>query len=503
MVYKWQGKLLKVDGKFAAAESCCCGKWYCILTKDGDYECSETKPDDGEVLSEHDDEKACQDECYERYYCIDDGGDYMCVKEGELPEDADIISGPDRLEDCEASCENCPPCGDKACESDFEGNTDAVEECCYGLGEEEWTFRADTNDWELTAHCGGDERSPCEGSDAAGFPQNPSDGDTTSFPCKSNGSTPTGNKDCEKCKYDCVEYPDDPTSSSCERAPDTGKSTQEECERECLGQWYCTSTFECERQKEPANPAKTGYDSEDECVDAAPTDCTAPPPPPTCEFPYNVTITTSITNVRLDPDLQAAAGSKAGEITQRLQEVLSLSPPAFTRWCCGLSGCNLTESWTSWMTFDDVEQGAETRVFGSGADLDGGIVVFTRMWPANGVGYNALSEFQPVPDGDFGPTAVGITYFGFPAGDPTKPLPMTLRNICDGTTSYTITGTNRPAGSLRIDYRYLYEDEDGGTAVAIGQAAGSFYGDTEYTISWDYGGAPTRQALPETENPLP
>jgi hypothetical protein len=49
-----------------------------------------------------------------------------------------------------------------------------------------------------------------------------------------------------------------------------------------MGQWHCTSTSECERQKEPPNPAKKGFDTEDECLAAAPVDCAPPCEETTC-----------------------------------------------------------------------------------------------------------------------------------------------------------------------------------------------------------------------------
>ena len=270
--YKWAGKLLKRNGKFAIAKSCCCEQWYCVLTQSGDYECRDARPDPSEnaqVLSDHKTEKDCQKECYERYYCIDDNGDYRCVKESDLPDDADIISGPQRQEECEEKCENCPPCGDKACEAAATGDDTIIEDCCFNLADEEqWTFNG--TDWELTQRCGNDERTPCKGRPVPSFPQGLNAGDVFTVSCVPNGKTPDDNPDCEKCLYSC-----DKTSTpyACVPEPDNGKYTEKECAKECEGLWYCTSETECERQNPPQNPAKKGFETERECLDSAEDEC--------------------------------------------------------------------------------------------------------------------------------------------------------------------------------------------------------------------------------------
>jgi hypothetical protein len=270
--YKWAGKLLKRKGKFAVAKSCCCEQWYCVLTQGGDYECRDAKPDPNEnaqVLSEHKTEKECQKECYERYYCIDDNGDYRCVKESDLPDDADIISGPQRLEECEAKCENCPPCGDKACEAAAAGDDTIIEDCCFNLADEEqWTFNG--TDWELTQRCGKDERTPCKGRPVPSFPQGLNAGDVFTLSCVPDGRTPEDNPDCGKCLYDCDK---DTEPKSCVRAADTGKYTEKECKKECEGLWYCTSAMSCDQQSPPLNPAKEGFEYLADCLTAAKTDC--------------------------------------------------------------------------------------------------------------------------------------------------------------------------------------------------------------------------------------
>jgi hypothetical protein len=278
--YKWAGKLLKRQGKLAVAQTCCCEQWYCVLTQGGDYECRDAKPDPNEnaqILSEHKTEKECLDQCYERYYCIDENGDYQCVKESDLPPNATIVSGPQRKEECEAKCENCPPCGNEACEAEAKGDDTIIEECCFNLDdEEEWTFNG--TDWELTQRCGNDERTPCKGRPVPSFPQGLNAGDVFTLSCVPDGRKPEDNRDCEKCLYDC-----DKTSTpySCVYTPDDGTYTEKECDTECVGKWYCKSPTECEQQNPPANPAKQGFDTESECVSAAPTDC-APPPERCC-----------------------------------------------------------------------------------------------------------------------------------------------------------------------------------------------------------------------------
>lgn len=293
--YKWAGKLLVrseflsddekkrgVTKKFAVSEACCCAQWYCVLTSSGDYECRDKRPDpteNAQVLSEHKTEKECLDQCYERYYCIDESGDYKCVKESDLPENATIISGPQRQEECEAKCENCPPCGNEACESEAKGDDTIIEECCFNLeDEEEWTFNG--TDWELTQRCGNDDRTPCKGKPVASFPPGNNAGEVFTLPCVPDGRKPEDNKDCEKCLYDCDKTT---TPYTCVYTPDDGKYTEKECDTECVGKWYCKSPSECEQQNPPLNPAKQGYDTEGECVSAAPTEC-APPPPPTPKY---------------------------------------------------------------------------------------------------------------------------------------------------------------------------------------------------------------------------
>lgn len=295
--YKWAGKLLVrseflsddekkrgVTKKFAVSEACCCAQWYCVLTSSGDYECRDKRPDpteNAQVLSEHKTEKDCQKECYERYYCIDESGDYKCVKESDLPENATIISGPQRQEECEAKCENCPPCGNEACESEAKGDDAIIEECCFNLeDEEEWTFNG--TDWELTQRCGNDERTPCKGKPVPSFPQGLNPGDVFTLSCIPDGRKPEDNKDCEKCLYDCDKTT---TPYTCVYTPDDGKYTEKECDTECAGRWYCKSHNECEKQNPPKNPAKNGYDTESECLDAAIVDCCAPDcstPPDIC-----------------------------------------------------------------------------------------------------------------------------------------------------------------------------------------------------------------------------
>lgn len=273
--YKWAGKLLKRRGKLAVAQTCCCEQWYCVLTPGGDYECRDAKPDPNEnaqVLSEHKTEKECLDQCYERYYCIDDNGDYQCVKESDLPPNATIVSGPQRKEECEAKCENCPPCGNKACEAEANGDDTIIEECCFNLDdEEEWTFNG--TDWELTQRCGNDERTPCKGRPVPSFPQGLNPGDVFTLSCVPDGRKPEDNRDCEKCLYDCDK---DTDPHSCIRAPDTGKYTEKECKKECEGLWYCTSYTNCTQQSTPLNPAKEGFEYLADCLQAAKTECCDP-----------------------------------------------------------------------------------------------------------------------------------------------------------------------------------------------------------------------------------
>jgi hypothetical protein len=277
--YKWAGKLLKRQGKLAVAQTCCCEQWYCVLTQGGDYECRDAQPDPNEnaqVLSEHKTEKDCQRECYERYYCIDDNGDYQCKKEGEVQPNDDIVGGPYPVDECETECVNCPPCGNDACEAEAAGDNDIVVQCCAALtDDEEWTYDEDAAEWTLTRHCGDNKLTPCRGDDAAGFPDSPQDGDKANFPCVPNGKTPDNLPDCKKCLFDCDK---DAAPPACIPAPDTGKYAKKECEKECAGLWYCTSTTECERQNPPKNPAKKGFETKDECVAAAPEECEAPPP---------------------------------------------------------------------------------------------------------------------------------------------------------------------------------------------------------------------------------
>jgi hypothetical protein len=296
--YRWARKLLVrnefitpaeeqrgVKKKFAISERCCCPQWFCVLTKDGDYECRDVRPepDTGEqVLSEHKDEKSCQEECYERYYCVDRNKDYQCIREGEVLSSDDVVGGPYRLEECEEQCNNCPPCGNEACEAEAAGDNDIIAACCAALeAEEEWTFNGDTAEWSLTQHCGEDKKTPCSGDATAGFPDNPADGDTVTFPCAPNGNTPRDLPDCTKCLFDCDK---NVTPYTCVRAPDAGLYTEKECERECAGLWYCVDHKTCERQNPPKNPAKQGYDTEDECLAQAETECCRPQ----CSVPPNV-----------------------------------------------------------------------------------------------------------------------------------------------------------------------------------------------------------------------
>jgi hypothetical protein len=289
--YKWSKKLLVrnefltdeekkrgVTKKFAVAEACCCPQWYCVLTAGGDYECRDTSPppdENAQVLSEHKDETACQKECYERYYCVNVNNDYQCKKEGDVKEDDDIVGGPYPEDECETECVNCPPCGNDACEAEAAGDTDIIAQCCASLtDDEEWTYDEDAAEWTITRYCGDNKNTPCRGDDAAGFPDSPQDGDTVNFPCVPNGKVPDDLPDCKKCLFDCDK---DAQPPECIPAPDTGQYAKKECEKECAGLWYCTSTTECERQNPPKNPAKKGFETEDECVAAAPVDCAMPP----------------------------------------------------------------------------------------------------------------------------------------------------------------------------------------------------------------------------------
>jgi hypothetical protein len=215
--------------------------------------------------------------------------------------------------------------------------------------------------------------------------------------------------------------------------------------------------------------------------------------PKECEFPYNVTVSTSLTNVRLDPELEAAAGSKAGDIKKRLEEILVLNPPTFTRWCCTVDNCSLTDSIDGgYSDFDGVAQEASTIVSGSGANLDAGISVYTQNYFFNGS--HLVSGLQYTPNGTTGLHRVDIYEFYFgPFGNP--PESMTLRKICDGKTKYTFS-ENRYMGQVSIDYT----PENGESNRAIG----GYYGDATYTVEWDYGGPPNqRKKLIEQENPLP
>ena len=285
--FKWSKKLLVrnefltdeekrrgITKKFAVAEACCCPQWYCVLTAGGDYECRDTRPapdENSQVLSEHKDETACQQECYERYYCVNVNNEYECKREGDIQADDDVVGGPYPKEECEVECVNCPPCGNDACEAEAAGDNDIIAQCCASLADdEEWTYDEDAAEWTITRHCGDNKFTPCRGDDAAGFPDSPQDGEKVNFPCVPNGKVPDDLPDCKKCLFDCDK---EATPPACIPAPDDGKYAKKECEKECAGLWYCTSTTECERQNPPKNPAKKGFETEDECVAAAPEEC--------------------------------------------------------------------------------------------------------------------------------------------------------------------------------------------------------------------------------------
>ena len=278
-IYKWAGKLLTRNGKLAVAQACCCQleKWYCILTGGGDYVCRNQEPDPNlneQNLSEHKTERECNADCYEKYFCVEvRPGEHQCEKEGDV--NGRPAEGPYKQAECQPICGPCPHCGDKACEAEQQGDNDILVDCCDNNGDrEEWWYNVFTDAWEITTHCGGDEQGMCRGDTSAGFPDNPNGGDTVSFPCvPAPKKPPEDNKNCKKCLYDCGK--DSQDKPECQRAPDTGKYTKKECDKECLGQYFCTKPDSCERQNPPANPAAQGYDTEQECLAEAPVACPA------------------------------------------------------------------------------------------------------------------------------------------------------------------------------------------------------------------------------------
>lgn len=277
--YKWNGKFLKKGGAFAVSDKCCCAGYYCVLTRAGKYECRNQRPDPAsgdQVLSEHKSDTDCKKSCYERYYCTKDPTDpnaaSVCVKEGDLkngPNGPDVTGGPYPKSECEASCTTCPPCAEEACITDREGDAQPYNDCC-AQHTEVWEY--DGTDWVLKTECA--EGGMCSGTGDPPFPNNPNAGDTHSFDCAPSGKDPPrGNPDCKECKYNCSpKDPADPEGEKeCKRAKD-GKLTQQKCEDTCLGKWHCVATDKCERQQNP-DPASQGYDTEQECLDAAPVDC--------------------------------------------------------------------------------------------------------------------------------------------------------------------------------------------------------------------------------------
>jgi hypothetical protein len=217
-----------------------------------------------------------------------------------------------------------------------------------------------------------------------------------------------------------------------------------------------------------------------------------------CELPYNFTATTSATNIRFEPQLDTAAGGKAGDIKKRLEQALALTTPKFTRWCClpEPTGCSLQDDLQGgYSDFDGTPQEAETSLSAS-TDLD-------AVWSASTEsfffsGSHNLTGLSPAPDGEAGFLAAAVLSYSFVSAPPGA-TPMTLRNICDGTKKYTFS-SNRAVGYLRVTFRYL--DEDGNLTTGISE--GLFYADSTYTVQFDYGGPPNqRKKLIEEESPLP
>jgi len=274
-LYRWAKQLLvrsKYGGKLAASAECCCKKWYCVLTTGKAYECRDSAPDPNtgdQLLSEHPNEKACNKECYERYFCVTNpSGSKECVKEGEVnnrPAD-----GPYKRSECDERCRTCPHCGDEACQAEAKGDFSILDTCCSSASEV-WEFRG--GQWEIISNCGGDPKSFCVGEVIDPFPASPNEGDQFTLRCTGLGNVdlPSG-KDCPKCKWGCKT--DSSTGEKkCERDEDGDYDTEEECKPPCAGVWYCKDSSTCERKTTPPSPGKQGYDTEQECLDKAPEEC--------------------------------------------------------------------------------------------------------------------------------------------------------------------------------------------------------------------------------------
>lgn len=271
----------------------CRTMWFCVDKGSGggetQYECTLQDPVEDYLSGPYGSKEACEYRCGPSYYCVykyinTDEYEYECVR-SETGEPDNTVSGPYRSDaECEAYCQvckelilpeqkPCPDCVDDACRyMAGDGGLDGGEwgTCCAGLIE---TWRYCDGDWELIIPC-----SP-EGKRTAGtpacevypesldFPEDPVEGQLYTVECdRVLGFDPSSYPDCEDCDYSCIETDG---AYNCELDPAGPHKTLQGCLDRCPEKWSCITTDECVQKPDGK------YETESECVEAAPVDCAA------------------------------------------------------------------------------------------------------------------------------------------------------------------------------------------------------------------------------------
>ena len=285
-----------LSGPYPSTIECnevCKQMWFCVDKGSGggetQYECVLQDPAEDYLSGPFGSKEACEYRCGPSYYCVykyinTDEYEYECVRSDTGAPD-NTVSGPYSSDaECEAVCQvceeiilpeqkDCPDCVDDACRyMAGDGGLDGGEwgTCCSGLRE---TWRYCDGDWELILPCHPEgERTAgtpaCEVyPESLDFPDDPVEGQLYTVECdRVLGFDPSDYEDCEDCDYSCIETDG---AYNCELDPAGPHKTLQGCLDRCPEKWSCISTDECVQKPDGK------YETESECVEAAPVDCAA------------------------------------------------------------------------------------------------------------------------------------------------------------------------------------------------------------------------------------